>query len=251
MNLITCMQTHSTWYNGTVGNGKPAGILWHDTGAGNPYIKRYVQPYETDPNYDEMIAILGKNERGNDWNHAERNAGLNAWIGKLADGSIATVKAGPWDYHPWGCGSGKKGSCNGYVKDAKGNSEYVKPMWLQFEICDDGYKDRAYFEQCYKEACEFTAYLCREFGIDPLGTTEFNGVTVPNITCHKESHALELGSNHGDVITWFSKYGKTMQDVRNDVASMLKPTEYTEIGSITCPHCQQTLKLYTKEDGAK
>jgi len=237
MNLITCMQTHSTWYNGTVGNGKPVGILWHDTGAGNPYIKRYVQPYETDPDYDEMIAIIGKNERGNDWNHKEREAGLNAWIGKLADESVGTVQAGPWEFHPWGCGSGKKGSCNGYIKE-NGKSKYVSDMWVQFEICDDGYESREYFEAIYKEACEFTAYICKLYGLDPTGTVQFAGVTVPVITCHKESHTLELGSNHGDVITWFNKFGKTMDDVRKDVKALLKDKDDdTTVPAFVCPCC--------------
>ena len=50
MNLIKCFQTHSTWYKGAR-MGKPIGVLWHDTGAGNPTLKRYVQPYEGDENY--------------------------------------------------------------------------------------------------------------------------------------------------------------------------------------------------------
>ena len=102
MNLIQCFQKNSTWYKGAKANGKPIGVLWHDTGAGNPYIKRYVQPYETDANYNEMITLLGKNKYNNDWNHIEHEAGLNAWIGKLADESIATVQAGELTKHAWG-----------------------------------------------------------------------------------------------------------------------------------------------------
>jgi hypothetical protein len=34
---------------------------------------------------------LGVNNNKNDWNHIERQAGLNGWIGKLADGSVTTV----------------------------------------------------------------------------------------------------------------------------------------------------------------
>lgn len=33
MNLIQCFQTHSTWYKGSRRNGKPVGVLWHDTAA--------------------------------------------------------------------------------------------------------------------------------------------------------------------------------------------------------------------------
>lgn len=124
---IVCMQTTSTCYRGT-SIGTPVGVLWHDTGAGNPWIKRYVQPSDNAPDKQEMIALIGKNQYANDWNHIYRMAGLNAWIGKLADGTVATVQSMPWNYRPWGCGSGNKGSCNGSP------SVYNSPFWLQFEI---------------------------------------------------------------------------------------------------------------------
>ena len=220
MNLIKCYQTHSTWYKGARAGSKPVGVLWHDTAAGNPSIKRYVQPYETDTNYNEMIALLGKNKYNNDWNHIEHEAGLNAWIGLLADGSMATVQAGEWDKHPWGCGGGNKGSCNGYIKK-DGKTTWVDQHWVQFEICDDSYKDEAYFKRAYKEACEFTAYICELYGIDPFGTVMFNGVEVPTILCHADSYKLGLGGNHGDIYSWFKKYGYDMTNVRNDVAALM------------------------------
>lgn len=223
MNLIQCFQTHSNWYKNAVKNGTPIGVLWHDTGAGNPNLKRYVQPYDGDPDYENMIAIIGKNQYNNDWNHSNVQSGVNAWIGKLADGSIATIQAGEWDMHPWGCGNGAKGSCNGYeIKN--GVKNWVKPLWIQFEICDDGYKDKNYFLSVYKEACELTAYLCMMYDVDPYGTYEFNGVSVPTILCHADAHKLELGSNHGDVLTWFKKFGFSMEDVRNDVSRLIKET---------------------------
>ena len=227
MNLIKCYQTHSTWYKGARAGSKPVGVLWHDTAAGNPSIKRYVQPYETDANYNEMIALLGKNKYKNDWNHIEHEAGLNAWIGLLADGSMATVQAGEWDKHPWGCGGGNKGSCNGYIKK-DGKTTWVDQHWIQFECCDDGYKDEAYFKRAYKEACEFTAYICELYDIDPLGTVMFNGVEVPTILCHADSYKLGLGGNHGDIYSWFKKFGYDMTNVRKDVAALMGKTTQTE-----------------------
>lgn len=227
MNLIKCYQTHSTWYKGARAGSKPVGVLWHDTAAGNPSIKRYVQPYETDANYNEMIALLGKNKYKNDWNHIEHEAGLNAWIGLLADGSMATVQAGGWDKHPWGCGGGNKGSCNGYIKK-DGKTTWVDQHWIQFEICDDGYKDEAYFKRAYQEACEFTAYICELYNIDPLGTIMFNGVEVPTILCHADSYKLGLGGNHGDIYSWFKKFGYDMTNVRKDVAALMGKATQTE-----------------------
>lgn len=204
---IVCMQKNSTCYKGTT-TMVPKGVLWHSTGANNPNISRYVQPLETDKNYQEMIALLGKNRYGNDWNHIYRKAGMNCWIGKLADGTVATVQTMPWNYKPWGCGSGSKGSLNN--------------THMQFEICEDDLNSKAYFEAVYKEACEITAYYCTMYGLDPLGTFVYNGVTVPVITTHDESYDLKLGSNHGDPTKWLKKYGKTMDDARKDVAAIMR-----------------------------
>ena len=204
---MVCMMKNSTCYQGTEPM-KVKGILWHSTGANNPSLKRYVQPHEDDANYDEMIQILGKNKYGNDWNHIKRSAGLNAWIGKLPNGEVTTVQTMPWNYAPWGCGKGSKGSCNG--------------SHVQFEICEDGLSDKTYFNKVYKEACELTAYLCEMYDLDPLGTVKVNNVVVPTILCHADAYKLKLGSNHGDVLYWFKKHGKTMDDVRKDVAELLK-----------------------------
>ena len=208
---LVCMQTQSTCYKGT-GPMTVKGVLWHSTGANNPTLKRYVQPSDVRPaedTYDKAkwLEVLGKNPYNNDWNHITRQAGLNCWIGKLADGTVTTVQTMPWNYKPWGCGSGSKGSCNS--------------GWIQFEICEDGLTDKAYFDKVYKEACEITAYLCDMYDIDPFGTVRVNGVDVPTILCHYDSYKLGLGSNHGDVDHWFPKYGKSMATVRQDVADLM------------------------------
>ena len=203
---MVCMMTQSTCYMQTQ-KMQVKGVLWHSTGANNPTLKRYVQPDDNAADRDLMIKVIGKNAYGNDWNHTSVQAGLNAWIGKLADGSVAAVQTMPWDYRPWGCGSGSKGSCN--------------TGWIQFEICEDGLNDREYFEKVYKEACELTAYLCKMYGIDPNGSVKYNGVTVPTILCHADSYKLGVGSNHGDVLHWFPTFGKNMDTVRADVAALM------------------------------
>jgi N-acetylmuramoyl-L-alanine amidase CwlA len=76
----------------------------------------------------------------------------------------------PWNYRPWGCGSGKKGSCN------KG--------WIQFEIAEDNLQDKDYFNKVYTEACELMAYLCKNYNIDPMGKVKYNDIQVPTILCH-------------------------------------------------------------------
>ncbi len=217
---LVCMMKNSTCYKNTK-KMTVKGVLWHSTGANNPNLKRYVQPYETDANYKELIKLIGKNTNGNDWNHIKIQVGLNGWIGKLADGTVASIQAMPWDYQPWGCGSGKNGSCNA--------------GWIQFEICEDGLADKTYFNAVYKEACELTAYLCDMYNLDPYGTTTVAGVKVPVILCHADSYKLGLGSNHGDVLHWFKKHGKTMDDVRKDVAALMNKKTTTSTTTTTKP----------------
>lgn len=230
---LVCMQTQSNCYKGTR-KMTVLGVLWHSTGANNKTLKRYIQPSDTKPAADtyskaEWLKILGTNTNKNDWNHISRDAGLNCWIGTLADGTVTTVQTMPWDYRPWGCGSGSKGSCN--------------TGWIQFEICEDNLTDKTYFDKAYKEACEITAYLCKLYNIDPNGSVTVNGVKVPTILCHADSYKLGMGSNHGDINHWFPKHGKSMATARADVAALLKAAG----GSVTVTPATQvkTYKVVT------
>ena len=66
----------------------------------------------------------------------------------------------------------------------------------------------------YREAVELTARLCKEYGLDPLA----DGVVI----CHAEGYQRGVASNHGDVLHWFPRFGKTMDDFRADVAQIMK-----------------------------
>lgn len=207
---ILCLQTQSACYRGTVRGMTVRGVLWHSTGANNPELRRYIQPADDDPNREELLGLIGVNKYGNDYNHGskDRQMGVNAWIGKLADGTVAAVQALPFGWKPWGCGAGSRGSLN--------------DGWIQFEICEDGLKDRAYAEAVYREACELTAFLCAMYHLDPQGTVTYKGTQVPVIIDHRGSHVLGFGNNHGDVQHWFPVLlGKSMADIRDDVAALM------------------------------
>ena len=168
---------------------RPKGVMVHSTGANNPKVCRYV------PGDDE----LGRNTGRNHWNQPGKFC-VHAFIGKFADGKVGTVQTLPWNRLAWHCGSGKKGSANG--------------THISFEICEDGLTDPAYFQAVYQEAVELTAMLCREYGLDPLA----DGVVL----CHAEGHKRGVASNHGDVLHWWPKFGKTMDNFRADVARTMK-----------------------------
>ena len=102
---------------------------------------------------------------------------------------------------------------------------------IQFEMCEDDLTNKEYFKKCYQEGIEMTAYLCQMYKIDPLGTFTFNGVKVPTILCHYDAYHLGMGSNHGDVYNWFKKFGKTMDNVRQDVAALMNGSSSSNTSS--------------------
>ena len=195
MNLRTLLFTQNDCYKA----GKKhtvKGIMVHSTGANNPKLSRYVGPDD---------GLLGKNPYNNHWNTATpggRQVCVHGFIGKLADGSIATYQTLPWDMVGWHSGNGSLGR----AKNAN-NTGYIG-----FEICEDGLTDASYFNAVYKEAVELCAMLCKQYGIKP---------EKPTLICHSEGHALGIASNHGDVMHWFPKHGKSMDTFRADVKAAM------------------------------
>jgi len=171
----------------TFQNRGPQGIVVHDTSAGNPTLRRYVQP---------NVGGIGVNTNNNHWNRPEAGEVLlHAWIGTLQNGDIATAQCCPWNYRGIHCGTGSRGTFN--------------DSHIGFEICDDGFSSRDYFSKVYKEAVELCAHICRECKLNPMG----DGVIVS----HREAGQRGMGSNSSDPHVWFDKFGKTMDMFRQDV----------------------------------
>lgn len=168
----------------------PKGIMVHSTGANNPHLKRYVGPDD---------GKLGANVYRNHWNQARpdgRQVCVHAFIGRLADGSIATYQTLPWNHRGWHAGG-----------DA--NNTHIG-----FEICEDGLTDASYFSAVYKEAVELCVHLCKLYGL-----------SEKDIICHSEGYKQGIASNHADVMHWFPKHGKTMDTFRADVKKLLSEEE--------------------------
>jgi cell division septation protein DedD len=47
------------------------------------------------------------------------------------------------------------------------------------------------------------------------------------VICHSEGYKRGIASNHGDVMHWFPKHGKSMDTFRADVAKLVKPATTT------------------------
>ncbi len=52
-----------------------------------------------------------------------------------------------------------------------------------------------------------------------------NTLSEKDITCHSEGYKQGIASNHGDVMHWFPKHGKTMDTFRADVKKLLSEEE--------------------------
>lgn len=197
MNLHTLIFTENACYKA----GRkitPKGIMVHSPGANNPWLKRYVGPDD---------GLLGKNAYNNHWNQPmSRNVCVHGFIGKLADGTIATYQTLPWDHRGWHAG------------DDANNTH------ISFEICEDGLKDAVYFNKVYAEAVDLCIHLCKMYGL-----------TEKDIIDHSQGYKLGIASNHGDVMHWLPKHGKTMDTFRADVKKGLGNTDTAPVAITGTP----------------
>ena len=203
MRLIKCMLTANDCYKAgrTI---TPKGVMVHSTGANNPLVARYVQPVEGQKDEAQLKAEIGGNRNANDWNNPGLDVCTHAFVGKLADGGVGTVQTLPWNHRGWHAGTGTSGG--------SANNTHIA-----FEICEDDLTDEGYFRKVYQEAVELTAMLCKTYNLNPLA----DGVVI----CHSEGYQRGVASNHGDVMHWFPKFGKSMDTFRADVSKAMTPAQ--------------------------
>lgn len=199
-NIITAYAIKNNCYK-TAAPIKPVGIVVHSTGANNPYLKRYVDAPDE----------VGNNLYGNHWNNpmpGGRDVCVHSFIGYDRDNQIRVANILPYTYAAWGVGRGSKGSYN-----------YAPTGHIQFEICEDGLDNADYFNKVFAVAAEYCAYLCKEFNLSP-----------DSIVGHCEAAALGYGDNHADPEHWMKRFGRNMDDFRNDVKRIIKERTMNKIG---------------------
>ncbi|MCL2875236.1 MAG: N-acetylmuramoyl-L-alanine amidase [Betaproteobacteria bacterium] len=210
MNLRKLILTDNACYQAGM-TMMPKGIMLHSTSANNPYLKRYLGPDD---------GLLGENQHNNHWNQptpdGEKKC-VHAFIGKLADGSIATYQTLPWNHRGWHCGS-------------LGNDTHIA-----FEICEDGLTDAGYFDAVYREATELCAHLCKEYGLNET-----------QIVCHSEGCKQGIATNHADVMHWFPRHGKNMDSLRAEVRRLLTmdiPSPMVDVANFNVGCSESTANL--------
>ena len=177
------------------------GVQVHSTGANNPNLRRYVQPDD---------GRLDRNTNGNSHNRPGVDVCASAYIGKLADGTVAVYQTLPWDMRCWISGKGKNGNAN-------------RLGYIGFEICEDDRTDLIYFNQAVMGAAvNLTAHLCQIMGVRPDDVLErYAEGDALAVMDHSELAARGLASNHADITHWLRVFGKRMNDFRREVQAAM------------------------------
>lgn len=191
MNIITAYATKNDCYKAQQPM-TPVGIVLHSTGANNPNLKRYV----------DCRSECGINWYRNHWNNPSAKIGeqcVHSFIGYDKNKKVRVANILPYNYACWGCGRGKHGSYN-----------YNPTGHIQIELCEDNLQNKTYFNEVFKVAIEYCAMLCKQFNLKPS-----------TIVSHAEAHKKGYASNHADCDHWFKIHGKTMDDFRRAVESLM------------------------------
>lgn len=151
----------------------------------------------------------------NNWNKYDVNVAVHAVLG--ADGSV--YQCLPWLMLGWHGGS--MYSNNHYI-----GVEMTEPKGITYTggatwYFNDEKAAREHIKGTYKTAVELFAYLCAEYGLDPLE----DGA----ILSHAEGAKRGIATAHADVEHIWDKVGLTMNQFRQDVyKEMTKGNEYAD-----------------------
>lgn len=123
----------------------------------------------------------------------------------------------PWDIKGWHAG-GKANSTHIGVEMTEPACIKYKPNSSTF-TCSDVPAATAHAEKTYKTAVELFAFLCKEYGLNPL----------TDIIGHAEEYKKGVASNHGDPAHLWKQLGMphTMDTFRADVKELLNDSPQT------------------------
>lgn len=144
------------------------------------------------------------------WNRPDA---ARACVHAFIDGNTGKVyQTLPWEHRAWHGG----GSSN----DTHIGVEMCEPSCIRYTggasfVCSDSEAAMAVVKRTYDAAVELFAFLCKQFGLNPLA----DGVIVS----HKEGHDRGIATGHGDPDHLWNglQSGYTMDGFRKDVAAAM------------------------------
>ena len=153
----------------------------------------------------------------NNWNKSTYD---RACVHAFIDGNTGVIyQCLPWSHRGWHGGGASNNTHIGV--------EMCEPACIKYTsgsnfTCSDTATAKAVVKRTYEAAVELFAFLCKEYGLNPLE----DGVIIS----HREGHARGIASNHGDPEHLWNglKMGYTMDGFRKAVAAAMKPDEETK-----------------------
>lgn len=153
----------------------------------------------------------------NNWNKSTYD---RACVHAFIDGNTGVIyQCLPWSHRGWHGGGASNNTHIGV--------EMCEPACIKYTsgsnfTCSDTATAKAVVKRTYEAAVELFAFLCKEYGLNPLE----DGVIIS----HREGHARGIASNHGDPEHLWNglKTGYTMDGFRKAVAAAMKPAEETK-----------------------
>lgn len=149
------------------------------------------------------------------WNKTTyKNACVHAFI----DGNTGNVyQTLPWNHRGWHCGTGTSGQS---ANNTHIGVEMCEPACIKYTsganfTCSDLTTAKAVAKRTYEAAVELFAYLCKQYGLNPLA----DGVIIS----HKEGYSRGVASNHGDPEHLWNQLGMgyTMEGFRKAVQAAM------------------------------
>ena len=178
----------------------------------------------------------------NSWNSPSY---YNACVHAFIDGNDGIIyQTLPWNWRGWHCGSGPNGSGN----NTHIGVEMCEPACIKYTsgsgfTCSDLATARASAKRTYEAAVELFAFLCKEYGLNPL----------KDILSHREGHTKGIATNHGDPEHLWNGLGMgyTMDTFRKAVKAAMEGTTAKDTTATTKTTASSFKGLSEKEAAAK
>lgn len=170
------------------------GLMLHSVGCSQPMAMKFIEQ----------------------WN--KETAGKKC-VHAFIDGNTGLVyQTLPWDHRGWHCGGAANGTHIGVEMCEPSSIRYGEGAAFE---CLDRNDAMKVVRRTYKAAVELFAYLCREYGLDPLE----DGVIIS----HREGHVRGVASGHQDPTHLWNglQSGYTMDGFRHDVELAMHRGEKT------------------------